>query len=149
MGYTSCNNFYGICPGYDLTNLGLSSLETAAADSESIGGSADDGTYLDPANLPLPGNKVLSNTEGSGPLTTPPGGATMTVTLLSTAYTITAASYTGTSSTTTGASSSQGSGSQTSSSTSATKTNVAPKLGYTSTRFLISLGAMLMPQISL
>jgi hypothetical protein len=53
--------------------------------------STHDGTYIDPANLPSPGTKVLSTTEGSGPLTTPPGGATMTVTLNTNTYTITAA----------------------------------------------------------
>jgi hypothetical protein len=35
----------------------------------------------------------LSTTEGPGPLTTPPGGATMTVTIETSTYTITAAPY--------------------------------------------------------
>jgi hypothetical protein len=56
-------------------------------------GSADNGTYIDPAHLPSPGDKVLSTTDSSGPLTTPPGGATMTVTLMTNTYTITAATY--------------------------------------------------------
>lgn len=104
------NRFYGICPGYDLTSYGLSTLDNAAVNSGTIGGScaainssiclgkfgigsADGGKYINPANLPSPGNKVLSTTEGPGPLTTPPGGATMTVTLQTSTYTITAAPY--------------------------------------------------------
>ncbi|KAL2828084.1 hypothetical protein BJY01DRAFT_255497 [Aspergillus pseudoustus] len=102
--------FYGICPGYDLSTYGLASLDQGAINNENIGGScagltsdiclgefgigsADEGTYYDPASLPAGGTKVLSTTTGPGLLTTPPGYQTTTVTLLSEVYTVTAAAY--------------------------------------------------------
>lgn len=152
------NRFYGICPGYDLTNYGLSTLDNVAVSSGSIGdscagvnssvclgyfgiGSADDGTYIDPANLPSPGSKVLSTTDGPGPLTTPPGGATMTVTLNTNTYTITAAPYNaanvGSGNTGSATSSVQGA-----SSTSASKTNSASTIKYAPLTNLILLALM-------
>jgi hypothetical protein len=85
-------------------------------------GSADGTTYLDPNNLPAGGTDPLSTTNSGYPLISPPGGATMTVTLLDATHTITAATYTATngdssSSTTSssgsGSSSNSGSGSST------------------------------------
>ncbi|KAL3442395.1 hypothetical protein BJX65DRAFT_312848 [Aspergillus insuetus] len=102
--------FYGTCPGYDLTNYGLSAIASTAATTEQMTGtcpdltssvcegkfgiaSFDDGVYPDPADLPNPGSKAPTTTEGPGPLTSPPGGETMTVTVLDTVYTLTAAGY--------------------------------------------------------
>ncbi|KAL3495882.1 hypothetical protein BJX62DRAFT_233142 [Aspergillus germanicus] len=102
--------FYGTCPGYDLTNYGLSGIASTAATTEQMTGtcpdltssicegkfgieSFDDGVYPDPANLPDPGSKVPTTTQGPGPLTSPPGGETMTVTVLDTVFTLTAAKY--------------------------------------------------------
>jgi hypothetical protein len=150
IGFRKPNSFYGICPGYDLTNYGLSTIDSAAVNSEGVGsscaaitssvclgkfgiGSADDGTYIDPASLLSPGTKVLSTTEGPGPLTTPPGGATMTVTLSTNTYTITAAPYNSadvaSGSTGSATSNSQGA-SGTASSPSASKTNSASAIRY-------------------
>jgi hypothetical protein len=55
--------------------------------------SFDDGVYPDPADLPNPGSKVPTTTQGPGPLTSPPAGETMTVTVLDTVFTLTAAEY--------------------------------------------------------
>ncbi|KAL1961616.1 hypothetical protein VTN77DRAFT_1391 [Rasamsonia byssochlamydoides] len=102
--------FYGICPDTDPTGLGVSALDNEAMQFEQISGScsnltssvclgefgigsADNGKYLDPDNLPAPGTQALSTTAGQSSLTTPPGGATMTVTVLSATYTVTAAPY--------------------------------------------------------
>ncbi|KAL3475753.1 hypothetical protein BJX99DRAFT_259188 [Aspergillus californicus] len=102
--------FYGTCPGYDLTNFGLASVADTVNDSGTmIGtcgeltspvcegqfgiGSSDNGTYPDPQNLPDSGSKTLSTTEGPGLLTTPPGGVTVTQTILDGTFTITAATY--------------------------------------------------------
>ena len=155
------NRFYGICPGYDLTNFGLSIVDNAAVNDESIGascagltssvclgqfgiGSADNGTYIDPANLPSPGDKALSTTAGSGPLTTPPGGATMTVTLLTNTYTITAVPYTSDSDvSSTTATSSATSTTQGSSSTGTAKSNSAPSIRHAPIINLILLPAIL------
>ncbi|KAL3467015.1 hypothetical protein BJX64DRAFT_284163 [Aspergillus heterothallicus] len=102
--------FYGTCPGYDLTNYGLAAIASTAGTTEYQTGSCsdltssvcqgkfgieslDDGVYPDAANLLEPGSKALTTTQGPGPLTSPPGGATMTVTVLGEAYTLTAAKY--------------------------------------------------------
>ncbi|CEL11667.1 hypothetical protein ASPCAL14767 [Aspergillus calidoustus] len=83
--------FYGTCPGYDLTNYGLSAIASTAATTEQMTGTCPDltssvcqgkfgiesfddgGAYPDPANLPDPGTKAPTTTEGPGPLTSPPG----------------------------------------------------------------------------
>ena len=103
--------FYGICPTTDPSQLGLDVLENEVKSTLSITGScsslnadtcwgkfgigsADNGTYVDPVNLPAGGSDPLSTTTGVGyPLSSPPGGQTMTVALLSATHTVTAAAY--------------------------------------------------------
>ncbi|KAL2842539.1 hypothetical protein BJY01DRAFT_249024 [Aspergillus pseudoustus] len=103
--------FYGACPGYDLSNYGLAAIASTAATTLSMSGtcsdltssvckgkfgieSQDNGVYPDPANLSDPGSKSLTTTQGSGPLTTFPGGETVIAgTFLNMPYTLTAASY--------------------------------------------------------
>ncbi|KAH8689123.1 hypothetical protein BGW36DRAFT_352515 [Talaromyces proteolyticus] len=125
--------FYGICPDTSSAGLGLTNLSAQAAAYEgTIGscsgltssnclrygiGSADNGKYLDPANLPAGGSQPLSTTSGPSSLTTPPAGATITWTALSQTFTVTAAAYNsadvsaGSTATSTGAGSSSGGGS--------------------------------------
>ncbi|KAL4862188.1 hypothetical protein BDV12DRAFT_46784 [Aspergillus spectabilis] len=103
-------SFYGNCPGYDLTNFGLGAIADTVNNSGTISrtcgelnssvcqgqfgiGSSDNGTYPDPQYPPDPGSKALSTTERPGLLTTPPGGVTVTQTILSGTFTITAATY--------------------------------------------------------
>ncbi|KAL3475957.1 hypothetical protein BJX99DRAFT_228647 [Aspergillus californicus] len=102
--------FYGTCQGYDLTDYGLSAIASTAAATEQMTGtcpdltssvcearfgieSFNDGAYPDPADLPDPGSKAPTTTQGPGPLTSPLGGATMTVTFLDNVFTLTAAEY--------------------------------------------------------
>ncbi|KAJ5604367.1 hypothetical protein N7510_009521 [Penicillium lagena] len=104
------NRFYGICPTTDMSQLNIERLTEKVREYSSIVGScpnldasicldqfgigsADHGTYVDIANLPSGGTQSLSTTEGSGPLTSPPGGATTTVSILGVTYSVTAATY--------------------------------------------------------
>ena len=126
------NRFYGICPKTDPSHLGLDQLAAEVKDYTTLVGSctnlnsetclgefgigsADGASYVDPNNLPSGGTDPLSTTTGVGyPLTSPPGGVTMTVTLLDATHTITAAAYsvsTGDSSSSTTSSSGSESGS--------------------------------------
>lgn len=105
------SSFYGICPTTDPDQLGLGSVlnamttfeSTMGASCSSIISSIDcaakwgvyspyKGQYPDPAvGLPPNGTELLSTT--SGPLTSPPGGATYTWSLLGSVMTATAAPY--------------------------------------------------------
>lgn len=127
--------FYGICPNTSPNGLGLTTFESSIADGyENIAGtcanltadvcatygfwSADNGTFLDPANLPSGGTQSLSTTAGPSSLTTPPAGATITWTALSQTFTVTASAYNaknvaaGSTSTATGTAAAGGSASQ-------------------------------------
>lgn len=103
------DSFYGLCPDTSPDGLGFSAFASQAASFETISGScagltaqvclkygigsADNGTYLDPAHLPTPGTAALSTTSGPGALTTPPAGPTITWEALSQTFTVTAAAY--------------------------------------------------------
>ncbi|OKL56535.1 hypothetical protein UA08_08092 [Talaromyces atroroseus] len=98
--------FYGICPNTSPDGL---DFFVTGVEYESVAGScagltadlcasygfwsADNGTFLDPANLPATGTQPLSTTAGPSSLTTPPAGATITWTALSQTFTVTASSY--------------------------------------------------------
>lgn len=101
---------YGICPGTEKDILGVPILVEEGRANIAANGScdaltydvcygqfgiptADNGTYVDVNNLPPNQTQALSNTPGASPLTSPPGGETMTVTFLNKTYTITAAPY--------------------------------------------------------
>ncbi|KAJ5175790.1 uncharacterized protein N7482_001667 [Penicillium canariense] len=141
-------SFYGICPTTEPSQLGLDKLASEVKAYTSFTGScsnldattclggfnigsADNGTYVNPASLPAGGTELLSTTTGVGyPLTSPPGGWTMTVTLLSDAHTVTAASYNAKNVVTeTASTSSSTSSSSSSSSSSGSGSNANPLTG--------------------
>lgn len=109
MGPADFDSFYGICPGTSPDGLGISAIDSQAANFEKFSGScagltadtcaqygfysADNGTFLDPTALPAAGTNALSTTAGPSSLTSPPAGETITWTLSSQTFTVTAAPY--------------------------------------------------------
>ncbi|KAJ5907331.1 hypothetical protein N7495_000013 [Penicillium taxi] len=106
------NRYYGVCPTTDPSELGLdtvikeiqeyatsvtgtcSNLDSTTCLEKFNISSPDGSTYVNPADLPTGGTEKLSTTTGVGyPLTSPPGGETMTVVIFSATYTVTAAPY--------------------------------------------------------
>lgn len=107
------HSYYAICPDSDPTQVDFDDVlvgitnyeaETGLICSDVIAntscladwgfGSAYNGIYLDPAvSLPPNGTQPLSTTTAAGSLTSPPGGATMTWSLLGAVRTATAAEY--------------------------------------------------------
>jgi hypothetical protein len=103
------HRFYGICPDTSTDGLGVETFDSTIGDYESEAAScagltadlcasygfwsADNGTFLDPDNLPATGTQALSTTAGPSSLTTPPAGATITWTALNQTFTVTASAY--------------------------------------------------------